>query len=114
MTNFVRRLVSRLVAENADDYEEFEEELPQPGDPIDVEVGDRVKSIYGRHWVTATDTVNGLWTSERKQDIETGQGRGLRLQLVKAVRKSGSDTWIPTVYSRDAGSLVVAKPQAAN
>ena len=110
MANFARSLVSRLVAESGYEEDDFDSNLPQPGDAVEAEVGDRVKSVYGTHWVTATGTVNGLWTSERRQDVATGQGRGLRHNFVTSLYKADLDCWLKVKWSDDTGSLVVVDP----
>ena len=64
-----------------------------PGDEIRVEPGDKVRSIYGEHWVIKYGTGDRIWTSEYEEDMETGMGRGMRVSYVTAVQKEGQGPW---------------------
>jgi hypothetical protein len=96
-----------------DDYEPIEgdegsaEAQYGPGDDIDVEVGDRVRSSYGKHWVTGTGVVGGLWTSEYRDDVESGRGRGLRPSYVTGIQKGGRGPWYDVHFDRDTDSFTV-------
>lgn len=104
--------IKRMVPENEDDYEpiegnEGEQAQYGPGDDIDVEVGDRVNSSYGKLWITGTGVVGDLWTSHDPVDIESGRGRGLRFSYVSAVQKQGRGPWYQVHYDRDSGMYTV-------
>jgi len=73
-----------------------------PGDPIDVEVGDKVDAgAYGKLWITGTGVVGDLWTSEDQDDIDTQRGRGLKYGYVDAVQKQGRGPWIKVKFDKD-------------
>lgn len=80
----------------------LQKESIQPGDVVDIEVGDLVDSHYGQLWVVGTGVVGGLWTSEDRDDVKTGSGRGLRHSFVSAVKKQGAGPWIKVEWNRDS------------
>lgn len=103
----IKRAASTIIA-NLEEWLEAEEEGGEgaseyePGDPIDVEVGDRVDAgAYGKLWITSTGVVGDLWTSEDQRDIDTQRGRGLRYGFVSAVQKQGRGSWIKVKFDRD-------------
>lgn len=84
------------------DREDDEESSYESGDNIDVDKGDQVDAgAYGKLWVTGVGVIGDLWTSEDKDDIESGRGRGLRYGFVDAIRKDGRGPWIKVKYNKD-------------
>jgi hypothetical protein len=112
MVASIERAASAIIA-NLEEWLEAGEEGEgaseyEPGDPIDVEVGDRVDAgAYGKLWITSTGVVGDLWTSEDQDDIDTQRGRGLRYGYVSAVQKQGRGPWIKVKFDRDNGAYEV-------
>jgi len=82
-------------SEEYDDGEEYDDEGEYDiGDDIEVRSGDRIAAPpYGVFWVVRTGVVGGLWTSQYKEDLKTGQGRGLRQGYVSHIQKEGKGKW---------------------
>lgn len=78
-----------------DEEDEYDPDLEyQIGDDIEVHAGDKIFSRpYGEFWVVRTGVIGGLWTSNDKQDLRTGRGRGLRHSYVSAIQKDGRGPW---------------------
>ena len=81
---------------NEQTYFEVGEEIS----PEEIRTGMMVDAgPYGKLWVTGTNVVGDLWTSEDRSDIRSGRGRGLRFAYVEAIKISGK--WYEVEWDRN-------------